>query len=48
MYIVFCKEISSMGKKFKTHEQGIADMGKYIAECLIKYPKAKIKVENYC
>jgi hypothetical protein len=47
MCIVFCKEVSSMGKKFENNEEGKKRMGEYIFECLIKYPEAEIIIKNW-
>lgn len=43
MYIVFCSEISSMGKKFENMDL----VSKYIEECLKKFPKAEIKTRLF-
>jgi len=47
MFIVFCHEISSMGKKFEDNSVGIKDMGEYVCDCLKKFPHAKVRVERY-
>lgn len=47
MYIVFCNAISSMGKKFEDHADGIKEMGEYIVDCLTKYPEAKITIDRF-
>lgn len=47
MYIVFCHEISSMGKKFEDNPTGMHEMGCYIALCLRLHPKAEVKVQRY-
>lgn len=47
MYIVFCNAISSMGKKFENHPNGIKEMGEYVVECLTTYPEAKITIDRF-
>jgi len=47
MYIVFCREVSSMGKRFEDHSEGVKDMGNYVAECLKLYPKSEVKIQKY-
>lgn len=47
MFIVFCSEVSSMGKKFESNPRGIEDMGKYIAECIKNHPSAKVEVMRW-
>lgn len=47
MFIVFCSEVSSMGKKFEDNPHGIEDMGKYIAECIRKNPNAKVEIMRW-
>jgi hypothetical protein len=44
--IIFCKEISSMGKKFqRNHSEEITN---YIDDCLKKFPDAEIIIKNWC